>query len=233
VIADGYYEWRDSDKQPFAVGLSNRGPMTFAGLWDSWNAPGGDAVKSFAIITSTANALLQPLHARMPVLLPPDHWAARLGETAANAAQLKAMLKPYPGAGMAYWPVDRRVGNVRNDSPDLFAPLLRRTKALAVLLLADGRPIGINRSAIKYSRTLPTGIIVPSYIGVARLRGALYRLEPAECRVSTVPKNRGRGKRRETRGQELSRYAIRDTWSLRNTSPLVVVPRFEQYRDEL
>jgi hypothetical protein len=24
---------------------------------------------------------------------------------------------------MAFWTVDRRVGNVRNDSPDLFAPL--------------------------------------------------------------------------------------------------------------
>lgn len=35
VIADGYYEWRDADKQPFAVALSNHGPMTLAGLWDS------------------------------------------------------------------------------------------------------------------------------------------------------------------------------------------------------
>jgi putative SOS response-associated peptidase YedK len=59
----------------------------------------------------------------MPVLLTPEHWAVWLGETAANDAQLKAMLKPYPSAGMVFWPVDRRVGNVRNDSPDLFAPL--------------------------------------------------------------------------------------------------------------
>ena len=123
VITDGYYEWRDSDKQPFAVGLSNRGPMIFAGLWDEWTAPGDGIVKSFAIITTTANELLQPLHARMPVLLTPQDWAPWLGEIAATAPQLKALLKPYPGAGMAFWPVDRRVGNVRNDSPDLFAPL--------------------------------------------------------------------------------------------------------------
>jgi putative SOS response-associated peptidase YedK len=139
VIADGYYEWRDADKQPFAVGLSNRGPMTFAGLWDLWNAPGGDVVKSFAIITTTANALLEPIHARMPVLLPPARWAAWLGETAANQAQLKAMLKPYLGAAMAFWPVDRRVGNVRNDSPDLFAPLGATNEALPGLLLADSQ----------------------------------------------------------------------------------------------
>jgi putative SOS response-associated peptidase YedK len=128
VIADGYYEWRDADKQPFAVGLSNRGPMTFAGLWDIWTAPDGDIVKSFTIITTPANTLLQSLHARMPALIAQDNWAGWLGETATNDAEIKAMLKPYPGAAkshpsLEFWPVDRRVGNVRNDSPDLFAPL--------------------------------------------------------------------------------------------------------------
>jgi putative SOS response-associated peptidase YedK len=121
VIADAYYEWRDEDRQPFAVALSNRGPMTLAGLWDCWTAPNGEAITSFTIVTTTANALLQPLHGRMPVLVAPEHWADWLGETTASDAELKALLKPYPGAGMTFWPVDRRVGNVRNDSPDLFA----------------------------------------------------------------------------------------------------------------
>lgn len=121
VIADAYYEWCDEDRQPFAVTLSNRGPMTLAGLWDCWTAPNGEAIMSFTIVTTTANALLQPLHGRMPVLVAPEHWPDWLGETAASDAELKALLKPYPGAGMTFWPVDRRVGNVRNDSPDLFA----------------------------------------------------------------------------------------------------------------
>jgi len=37
--------------------------------------------------------------------------------------ELKAMLKPCPSERMTLWAVDRRVGNVRNDSPDLFEPL--------------------------------------------------------------------------------------------------------------
>jgi putative SOS response-associated peptidase YedK len=123
VVADGYYEWRDADKQPFAVGLSNRGPMTFAGLWDLWRAPDGAPLKSFTIITTVANERLAPLHDRMPVLLAPDRWAAWLGETVASDGDLKAMLKPYPGESMSFWPVDKRIGNVRNNSPDLFAPL--------------------------------------------------------------------------------------------------------------
>ena len=35
ALADGYYEWRDTDKQPFAIALANRGPMTLGGLWMS------------------------------------------------------------------------------------------------------------------------------------------------------------------------------------------------------
>jgi putative SOS response-associated peptidase YedK len=122
VVADGYYEWRDTDKQPFAVALGNRGPMTFAGLWDTWRAPEGHTLASFTIVTTAANALLQALHARMPVLLAPACWPAWLGETATSERELKAMLRPYPGEAMTFWPVDRRVGNVRNDSADLFAP---------------------------------------------------------------------------------------------------------------
>jgi putative SOS response-associated peptidase YedK len=123
VIADGYYEWRDIDKQPFAIALGNRGPMTFAGLWDEWREPGGGTLKSFTIVTTAANDLLAPLHGRMPVLIPPDRWAGWLGEQSTADAELKAMLRPYPGVAMNFSPVDRRVGNVRNDSPDLFSPL--------------------------------------------------------------------------------------------------------------
>jgi putative SOS response-associated peptidase YedK len=123
VVADGYYEWRRFDKQPFAVALGNRGIMTFAGLWDTWRGPNGEDVKSFTIITTRPNDLIAPVHDRMPVLLDPACWAGWLGETRTPDDQLKAMLRPYPSERMAIWPVSKTVGNVRNDSPDLFEPL--------------------------------------------------------------------------------------------------------------
>jgi putative SOS response-associated peptidase YedK len=123
VVADGYYEWRDADKQPFAVALANRGPMTFAGLWDYWRAPTGEIIKSFAIITTKANDTLAVLHDRMPVVVSPDHWMEWLGEQPVAENFLKALLKPCPDDAVAFWPVGRRVGNVRNDNPDLFAPI--------------------------------------------------------------------------------------------------------------
>lgn len=123
VVADGYYEWRQPDKQPFAIALANRGPMAFAGLWETWRVPDGGEIKSFTIVTTSANPLLAPVHDRMPVILATEHWPAWLGEFEASQADLRALLKPYPAELMATWPVDRRVGNVRNDSPDLFDPL--------------------------------------------------------------------------------------------------------------
>lgn len=123
VIADGYYEWRKTDRQPFAVALKNRGPMTFAGLWEQWDSTDGKIIRSFTIITTPANDLLSGLEPRMPALLSPDEWAIWLGERSATAAELKALLKPYPSERMAIWPVSPRVGNVRNDGPDLFEPL--------------------------------------------------------------------------------------------------------------
>ena len=123
VLADGYYEWRQPDKQPFAVALANRGPMTLAGLWDDWRSPAGETIKSFAIITTTSNALLAPLHDRMPVVIAPDRWGDWLGENSPPQRAVETLLRPYPDNAMAFWAVDRRVGNVKNDSPDLFAPL--------------------------------------------------------------------------------------------------------------
>jgi len=122
VVADAYYEWRPADKQPFAIALGNRGPMTFAGLWDLWHPPNGAALRSFTIITTQANELLKPLHDRMPVVLPPVSWPSWLGERTTTEAELKAMLRPYPAAAMTFWPVDRRIGNVKNEGADLFAP---------------------------------------------------------------------------------------------------------------
>jgi putative SOS response-associated peptidase YedK len=55
----------------------------------------------------------------MPVILPADDFARWLGEVPASSQELKAMLKPYPAELTKAWPVDRRVGNVKNEGPEL------------------------------------------------------------------------------------------------------------------
>ena len=123
VLASGFYEWRKvsaKEKQPHYITAMDGRPMAFAGLWERWTPKdGGQPVETFAIITTAANALLSPLHDRMPAILDEAKQAIWLGEKNAAPSELKAMLQPYPPERMQLWPVDQRVGNVKNDDPAL------------------------------------------------------------------------------------------------------------------
>jgi putative SOS response-associated peptidase YedK len=125
VPLDNFYEWKKlgKERQPYAMALADRRLMAMAGLWESWRSPAGERLRSFAIVTTAANALLAPVHDRMPVILGPENWPLWLGEAPANPARLKALLAPYPADDMVIWPVDRRVGNVKNNDPSLVEPV--------------------------------------------------------------------------------------------------------------
>jgi putative SOS response-associated peptidase YedK len=122
VPADAFYEWRvlGADKQPYAIARRDGQPMAFAGLWEGWRSPEGEVLRSFTIVTTTANATLRPLHERMPVVLEAADWPAWLGETAADPL---ALLRPATDDALHAWPVSRRVGNVRNNDAELLAPV--------------------------------------------------------------------------------------------------------------
>ena len=132
IPLDGFYEWKKlgpKQREPYAIALKDGGMMALAGLWEMWRAPSGEWVRSATIVTCEANALLAPLHERMPVILPPAAWSAWLGEEPAVAAALKALLAPYPPGDMALWPVDKRVGDVKNNDPALFEPVTALEKS--------------------------------------------------------------------------------------------------------
>ena len=71
--------------------------MAFAGLWERWKEPGGDdTVQTFTIITGPPNELVEPIHNRMPVILPSDAWRRWLGEDEVSVDDLNGMLRPFP-----------------------------------------------------------------------------------------------------------------------------------------
>jgi putative SOS response-associated peptidase YedK len=125
VPVDNFYEWKKTatGKQPYAIALADRGLMALAGLWETWRSPAGERVRTFAIITTTPNELCAELHNRMPVVLSRAAWPTWLGEEPADAPQLKALLAPYPSEEMVAWPVNPRVGNVKNNDPSLIEPI--------------------------------------------------------------------------------------------------------------
>src|SRR3954470_5978332 len=66
------------------------------------------------------------------VIVQSDDWPLWLGEQPGSAPELKGLLRPYPER-LDIWPVDKRIGNVKNESADLIEPLSDRNAALARL----------------------------------------------------------------------------------------------------
>lgn len=113
-----FYEWKRSGtkKLPHAFGLVSGDTMAVAGLWERWRGADGEIVRTFTVVTSPANALVHPIHDRMPVILPPETWPLWLGE---EPGAPDSILAPYPPERMRCWQVGEEVGNVRNDFPTL------------------------------------------------------------------------------------------------------------------
>jgi putative SOS response-associated peptidase YedK len=106
------------------------GLFAFAGLWERWRNPqDGSILRSFTIVTGAPNELCQPIHDRMPVILPPTAWPLWLGEEDAGPKELFALLQPYPAELMRAYPIGSAVGNVKNDEPGLLDPLAEAAKA--------------------------------------------------------------------------------------------------------
>lgn len=121
VPADGFYEWKALDakmRQPYAFAMRSGEPFAFAGLWDAWKEPDGGWLQSFAIITTDPNELTTTVHTRMPAILKPSEYDRWLTRDTAERPPLD-LLRPYDAAAMRAFPVDPRVGNVRNNEPTL------------------------------------------------------------------------------------------------------------------
>jgi putative SOS response-associated peptidase YedK len=119
VPACGFYEWRrhPAGKQPYYITSAEGSLLAFAGLWDRWKRPNGEPLTTFTIITCEANALVRPLHERMPVVLEPANYRKWL-----EADDPRELLGPCPPEMLQCFPVSTRVNSPRNDAPDLIAP---------------------------------------------------------------------------------------------------------------
>jgi putative SOS response-associated peptidase YedK len=121
VPAAAFYEWKATPegKVPHAIASADGEMLAFAGIWEGWRSPDGDVLRTFAIITTDANAQMSTLHSRMPVILEQADWPLWLGDVDSGAEML---LRPAAEGVLRIWPVDKRVGNVRNDGPELLEP---------------------------------------------------------------------------------------------------------------
>jgi len=121
IPADAFYEWDRSvtPRQPFAIGPAQLGEMlALAGIWSRSRDRGVTA----AILTTSPNDLVAPIHNRMPVILPRDFLDAWLDPSAA-LDELEPMLVPAPDGSLRMWPVSTEVNRVAADGPHLLRPV--------------------------------------------------------------------------------------------------------------
>jgi putative SOS response-associated peptidase YedK len=119
VITDGFYEWhtdpKTKRKQPYRFVMKSGELFSMAGIYSRGEHEGDPA--TFAILTTEANEVMQPVHDRMPVILPLGHekeWLPSGGVVYFNQ---------FPAELMTAYPVTPRMNNARFNEPEAIAPL--------------------------------------------------------------------------------------------------------------
>ena len=126
VPASGFFEWAASPagKSPHYVTMRDGSPLAFAGIWDSWRTPEGEILETCAILTTTANSLMAPLHDRMPVLLHRTEFDLWLDRSMNNPEKLQRLYQSYPAELLQEREVSSMVNNPTHDTPENITPVI-------------------------------------------------------------------------------------------------------------
>ncbi len=123
IPATGFYEWRKSDKQPFFIHAGGDELLYLAGITEYWTGADGSYIQSCAIITTSPNETMQPIHDRMPVILLPEVLESWLREDFKDPASLQSFLKPCPAGMLELYPVGKKVNSVSYNSEECLQPV--------------------------------------------------------------------------------------------------------------
>lgn len=135
--ADGYFEWYATSattkagkpvKQPFFIRPRDGGVLAMAGLYEIWRDPtrADDDPQRFrwtcTVITTAAEDSLGHIHDRMPLMVTAEHRDRWL-DPRLSGGELLDLLSPAAPGVLEAFPVSTAVNNVRNNGPELLAPL--------------------------------------------------------------------------------------------------------------
>lgn len=125
VMADGWYEWtrKGNEKQPWYIYHKNHAPLFFAAI-GSTPFERGDEHEGFVIVTAQSDQGLLDIHDRRPLTLTADAARAWLRQTTTGAeASDIAAHGALPAEEFMWHAVSKAVGNIRNQGPELTAPV--------------------------------------------------------------------------------------------------------------
>jgi putative SOS response-associated peptidase YedK len=118
VIADGFYEWQKhaGGKRPFRIQRRDGRAFAFAGIWEEWGSRAAP-LRSCAILTTSPNELMWPIHDRMPVVLPPEAYHLWIDGNR-SGDECAALLSPCPDTELEAFEVSTLVNSPANDRPE-------------------------------------------------------------------------------------------------------------------
>ncbi len=118
VCTDGFYEWKREGKSrlPHLMRRKSKRPIAFAGIWERFVTARDEELFTFAALTTEANAMMSPIHHRMPVIIEPDDYARWLDPSIRGRNALDDLLRPVSETGYEMHQVSERVNSVANDS---------------------------------------------------------------------------------------------------------------------
>lgn len=126
VPASGFYEWKGTGRknaQPYWVRPKNGGLVAFGGLMETWMEPGGTEIDTAAILTCAANSQISHIHARMPVVVRPEHYSRWLDCMGSEPRDVADIAQPIEPGFFETIPVSNLVNKVANVGPELHHPV--------------------------------------------------------------------------------------------------------------
>lgn len=128
IIADGFYEWMKAEKpkepkQPMRFTVDGGEPFAFAGLATTreWE---GERLTSCTIITTEANENVEPVHNRMPVILPDAEAEAAWMSERLEPDEAISLCKPLEAGRITVKPANKKLNKVggSKEGPDFLVP---------------------------------------------------------------------------------------------------------------
>jgi putative SOS response-associated peptidase YedK len=123
IPASGFYEWGEpvgGRKRPHFVRPVDEPLLALAGLWERWRTPTGEELESCVIVTTDANAELEQIHDRMPLMIP-RHAHALWLDPRSSIADVTKLVDEAPRIEAA--PVGFGVNDPRKDDETLIMPV--------------------------------------------------------------------------------------------------------------
>jgi putative SOS response-associated peptidase YedK len=132
IPAEGFFEWtgEKAKRQPIWFHRADGGLILFAGLYESWQPQPGEWQRTFTIITTTPNHLVEPVHDRMPVILTEEVADLWMDPREDDQQKLVELLRPAAEDFLVATPVSARVNSVKNDDPACLEPALTTGRLL-------------------------------------------------------------------------------------------------------